>query len=139
MCGAVSFTAHNVPSDFGGCYCDMCRRWAGNRFNGVRVMRDDLKLSGSEHVQTIQSSDWAERAFCSKCGSGLWYHLRHGPNANRVSLSVGLLDDPSGMSLKREMFVDHKTCIHQFPKDRIQMTEDEAIAMFAPSEEGEPQ
>lgn len=137
MCGAVSFTARNVPAEFGGCYCDMCRRWAGSRFNGVHVAHDDLQLSGRDHVQVVKSSDWAERAFCNKCGSALWYHLTEGPYANGVSLSVGLFDDPSGMTLKREYYVDRKTCLHQLPENRVQMTEAEVITMFVPADKGE--
>ena len=132
MCGAVSFTATNVPSEFGSCYCDMCKRWTGSRMMGVHVNSDDLVLSGQDAVSTIKSSDWAERAFCNKCGSGLWYRVTEGPYANGVSIPVGLLDDTSDMKLVTEYYVDRKTCAYDFPPERQQLTEAEVIEMFAP-------
>ena len=41
----------------------MCAVIAGKHFT----------LTCEEHIATYQSSDWAERAFCSMCGSNLWY------------------------------------------------------------------
>lgn len=136
MCGVVSFTARNVPSGFGACYCDMCRRWAGDRFVGVHVMPQDLQIKGGTDINTIRSSDWAERAFCRRCGSGLWYKLLAGPDAGSTSLSVGLLDDASGMFLAREFFVDRKSCLHALPEGREQMTTAQIMARYGPDVEG---
>lgn len=139
MCGAVTFVARNVPVDFGACNCDMCRRWSGGRWMGVHVGRDDLEISGLDAITTFKSSDWAERAFCAKCGSSLWYHVTQGAYSDVVSIGVGLLDDTSDMTAAREFFVDCKTAAYTFPEDRIQMTKAEVFAMFARLEEGEPQ
>ena len=137
MCGAVKFRARNMPSTFGACHCDMCKRWSGGRWMGVHVDRDDLSLEGQDAITVFKSSPWAERAFCSKCGSNLWYHLTEGPDANGVSLSIGALDDTSGLTLAQEYYVDRQTDAYDFPEDRIQMTEAEVIAAFAPPEDGE--
>lgn len=117
----------------------MCRRWSGGRWIGVHIEMQDLQLSGAEEIATFKSSDWAERAFCKKCGSNIWYRVTEGPYASGVSIGVGLLDDTDEMKLAREFYVDRQTGAYEFPADRIQMTEAEVIALFAPSEEGEPQ
>lgn len=139
MCGAVTFTAHKVEPNFGACHCDMCRRWSGGRWMGVHIEKSDLEISGEDAITTFKSSDWAERAFCNKCGSNLWYRQTEGPYASGVSIGIGLLDQTDDLKLAREYFVDNQTGAYAFPEDRIQMTEAEVIAMFAPSEQGEPQ
>ncbi|WP_299937256.1 GFA family protein [uncultured Pelagimonas sp.] len=141
LCGAVKLTAKNVPSTFNICYCDMCKRWAGGRWMGLHVPKGDLAVTGMDAVTTIVSSDWAERAFCNTCGSSLWYKLTEGPYADACSISVGLLDDTSDLTLKNEYYTDRKTCAYDFPKGRKQLTEAEVLALFAPTdaEEGEPE
>ncbi len=136
MCGAVSFTARNVPSHFNSCYCEMCRRWTGSRFLGVHLRREDVDIKDETAVGTVHSSEWAERGFCNKCGSALWYALR---GTDQVNLSAGLFDDPQDMTLAHEYFVDQKTCVHAYADTRIQMTKAETLAKFAPAPEGEPQ
>ena len=67
LCGAVSFEAAQVPEHFGVCHCEMCRRWAGSALFGVTIEAADMTVHGQEHVRTIQSSAWAERAWCDRC------------------------------------------------------------------------
>jgi hypothetical protein len=138
MCGAVRFTVRDVPTGFGACNCDMCRRWSGGRWMGVHVARKNLTITGEDAIKTYRSSPWAERAFCGTCGSNLWYRLTEGPDADSVSISVGMLNETDDMKLTHEYYTDRNTGAYDFPEDRIQMTEAEVIAMFAPTEEGEP-
>ena len=139
VCGAVKLTARNVPQTFNICYCDMCKRWAGGRWMGMHVANADLDISGLDAVTTLTTSDWAERAFCNKCGSSLWYKMTAGPDANGCSISVGLLTDTSDLTLGNEYYIDRKTQAYEFPKGRKQMTEAEVLALYAPAEEGEPE
>lgn len=138
LCGAVKFTARDVSTLFGACYCDMCKRWAGGRWMGVQVKEDNVDISGAEAVTTCKTSQWAERAFCNKCGSSLWYRITDGPDTEFLSLGVGLLDSTDDLKLAWEFYVDRKTCAYDFPEERKQLTEADVIKMFTPSDEGEP-
>jgi hypothetical protein len=135
MCGAVSFTATNVSSEFGACYCEMCRRWNGDRFVGVHVSFEGMQVAGENHIAVHKSSDWADRSFCKTCGSNLWYRLTDGPEAGNYSVALGLFDDVEGMVLAREFFVDRKDCLFELPEDRVQMTTAEINAKYGLSEE----
>ncbi|WP_270725302.1 GFA family protein [Shimia sp. Alg240-R146] len=135
MCGAVNFTATGVSSEFGACYCDMCRRWNGDRFVGVHVPFGAMQIDGADQITTHKSSDWAERSFCKNCGSNLWYRLTDGPDAGNYSVALGLIDDVTGMTLAREFFVDRKDCLFDLPEGRIQMTTADIHAKYGLSEE----
>ena len=51
------------------------------------------------------SSDKAERGFCSKCGSFLFW--RHAEEST-ISFSLGVLREPTGLKVARHIFVARK-------------------------------
>ncbi len=110
LCGAVRFTASEVPETFGTCHCEMCRRWTGSALLGVTVKTEHLIWEGEDHIATRQTSSWAERAWCRECGTGLWFKVtnRETPNWGDTEIPIGLFDDPSGFEMKSEIYIDHK-------------------------------
>ncbi len=74
LCGAVTIEATPQRPHMEACHCDMCRRWGGIAFVGVGC-GDQVKLLGEEHITRYRSSDWAERGFCSRCGSNLFFRF----------------------------------------------------------------
>ena len=131
MCGAVRFSAAEMEDEFSACYCKTCQRWVGGAFRGVGVNADKLTLTGSEHIGLIKSSDFAERAFCRKCGSALWYRLTAGKYTGNTSISVGLLDETEGMTLKYELFTDYKDSTNLVPEGAAQVTSAEVKDIIA--------
>ena len=109
LCGAVRFEAVLATPDFGACHCEMCRRWTGSALLGMSLPAGAITWHGEEHIARIQSSDWAERGFCSRCGSGLYYRVTApGAAAQRIELPIGLLDDAGGLTSTNEIYIDHK-------------------------------
>ncbi|MCB1362977.1 MAG: GFA family protein [Rhodobacteraceae bacterium] len=137
MCGAVRFTIRDGVTGFGACHCEMCRRWSGSAFLAVSVPRDALVIEGSADIARIQSSDWAERAWCGKCGSNLWYRVTMEGAPETVEISLGLLDDTGGLSFDSEIFIDCKSDSFAFEgtKTRETMTRAEVFARYAPGAE----
>lgn len=109
LCGSVSFSIRDLNPNFGTCHCKMCQRWAGSALLGLTVPADTITFEGMENIDRYQSSDWAERAWCKNCGSGLWYQVTaQGPHSGVYHMPIGLLDDTSGLNMDREIFVDLK-------------------------------
>ncbi|MEO0765980.1 MAG: GFA family protein [Pseudomonadota bacterium] len=118
LCGAVRFDAINVPDTYGICHCEMCRRWTGSALLEVSVKTEDITWSGTEHIATRAGSDWAERAWCRKCGTNLYFRqTREGKWFGSTDLPIGLFDDPDGFTLTHEIFVDHKPDSFAFAGD----------------------
>jgi len=132
MCGAVEFTAANAPDTFGACHCEMCRRWSGSAFLGFSVQASDVTWKGEAHIRTLQSSDWAERAWCGRCGSGLYYRLtgEDGPGVGSMQIPLGLLDDSAGMTFASEIFIDHKPAGFAYAGERPTLTRAEVMAKY---------
>lgn len=109
MCGSVRFTATEVPDKFGACHCEMCRRWTGSALLGVTVPKGKLAWEGAEHIAEVQSSAWAKRGWCGKCGSNLFFQVTlEGDWSGGVELPIGLFDDPNGFTFSNEIYIDHK-------------------------------
>jgi hypothetical protein len=132
LCGAVTYQASGVDPKVGICHCGMCRRWVGGPF--VSVSAETITWSGDEHIKTFTSSPWAERAFCSTCGSSLFYRVTApGKHQGLVVLLFGTLDDPTGLTLEHEWFIDRKPDCYAIAGEHPRKTESEVMAMFGAS------
>lgn len=136
LCGAVRFSAALPTLEFGACHCEMCRRWTGSALMALSVPQAAVRWKGDEHIARYQSSDWAERAHCRRCGTPLFYHVTaDGPMSDELELPVGLLDDPSGLTFSSEIYIDLKPDSFAYAGDRPRLTRRETLAKFGISEE----
>lgn len=127
MCGAVGVTGTANEPKAGVCHCDMCRRWSSGPF--FEVTCEDVVFEGEDNITKIRSSDWAERGFCKKCGSNLFYHII---DSNEFQLSAGLLDDQSDLHLSLQVFIDSKPAFYTLANKTETMTGAELFALYAP-------
>ena len=88
-----------------------------------------LRLDKSEALAWYGSSEWAERGFCSACGTVMFYRLRQAPDD--LMPTAGTLDDPEAISgIERHIFVEEKPDFYDFADDTPRLTGEEAIAAF---------
>jgi hypothetical protein len=131
LCGAISFEITKDVTETGACHCGMCRRWSGGIFLGVEVPAADMRVTGE--VSRYASSAWAERCFCGTCGTSLWYRVTApGPHQGNFHVGFGTLDDPEGVVLSGEIFIDKKPAGYALEGEHHKMTEAEVMAMFSP-------
>lgn len=132
LCGAVRFDAALAAPDFGACHCEMCRRWTGSALLGMPLPADAITWRGEQHIARIQSSDWVERGFCSRCGSGLFYRVTTATGtAAKIELPIGLLDDADGLNFTNEIYIDHKPDSYAYAGEgRKMMTRQDCVEAF---------
>ena len=102
LCGAVTVRVARHGGFTGVCHCRMCQRWTGGLFASFPAEAADVVVTGP--VARHASSGFAERAFCSVCGSHLWY--REPTEAAPYALMPGLFDAARDIPLKSEIYVD---------------------------------
>lgn len=85
-----------------------------------------VEFKGKEPT-TYQSSDWAERGFCSKCGTHLFYHLLP---SNDYIIPAGLFQDDQ-FQLSNEIFIDEKPGFYELKNKTTKMTGQEVFEQFA--------
>ena len=118
LCGAVTYTARNVEKEFKACHCGMCRRWSGGPAFAAHA--GDVEFRGEEHIRRYDSSAWAERGFCERCGSNLFYRMKPG---GTPILWLGTFDDQSGFELAGEIYIDAKSEGYSLAGDHPRYTE----------------
>ena len=129
LCGAVTFSAETVDPHVHGCHCTMCVKWAGAPMMAVSTAR--VTFGGSEHIARYDSSAWARRGFCSRCGTNLFYQLKE---SGDYIMCMGAFDDQTGFELAGEIFVDEKAARYDFAGEHPRQTGAEFLASMGLSE-----
>ncbi len=129
LCGAVKLTAKAMSHEVGACHCSMCRQWGG----GPLLVVDcgtDVEIDGEANVSAFVSSAWAERGFCVKCGTHLFYKLTE---SQQYIVPVGLFTEASDLEFANQIFIESKPSYYAFANETKNMTGEEVFAQFAPS------
>ncbi|MGI9369833.1 MAG: GFA family protein [Ruegeria sp.] len=105
LCGAVTFVIDGELSPPSACHCGQCRKQSGNVWASTSTHLNNLNFTASDTLGWYRASEIARRGFCSSCGSFLfWQHN----DEDTISISMGALDAPTGLSLARHIFVADK-------------------------------
>ena len=125
QCGAVTFNADEVELEFSACHCRMCQRLSGGIFLTTTVR--GIRFNGEEHISIYRGSDWAERGFCGKCGSHLFYRML---KSDEYEVCVGTFDDQTDLVLAAEIFVDRKPDGYALAGEHPRLTEAETLEKY---------
>ena len=73
LCGRVKFEV-NEPESLGVCHCTRCQRWTGSGNYAVLVVDPkNFKITkGQDTLKAYKEDKFADRYFCSNCGSGIY-------------------------------------------------------------------
>ena len=126
LCGTVRFSIKTKSNVVGACHCSMCRKWAGGPLLVIEG-GNHIHFEGSESICVFSSSEWAERGFCSKCGSHLFYRVK---KEGDYVIPVGLLDDDENLVFEHQIFIDEKPCFYSFANETKNMTGTEFFAQY---------
>lgn len=105
LCGAVRYSVAGGLRPVIACHCSQCRRATGNYMTATAAMRETLIVDGAENITWFTSSDTARRGFCRVCGSNLFWE---GKDLPYTSITAGSLDNPTGLTLDRHIYVADK-------------------------------
>ena len=92
-----------TPKGLSVCHCSQCRRQSGHVWASAYVEEDAITISGD--VRWYASSEKAERGFCPRCGSFLFWR-KHGKG--KLSFALGAIDGPTGLALEKHIFTADK-------------------------------
>ncbi|MCO5121718.1 MAG: GFA family protein [Burkholderiaceae bacterium] len=126
LCGTVRFTCPDAK-EIGACHCGFCRRWGGGPMLAVHC-GSEVDFEGEDHITTYASSDWAQRAFCRRCGTHIYYKL----------LATGEHFIPAGtfesddFELSTQIYIDNKPGYYAFANETPMLTEQQVIEQYGP-------
>lgn len=125
LCKSVKFEVTLSEEEVHVCHCGICQKWGGN--SGLALACDkDWKIEGEEHLTWYDSSDWAQRGFCSKCGTHLLFRMN---DESYCGVPAGALDSQNDLKIGMHIFIDKKPDYYDFADDAKRLTEQEFLEM----------
>ncbi len=126
LCQSVTFSFETDENSFDSCHCGMCRNWSGSPAMAVNATRN-LEIEGEDNLSLYKSSEWAQRGFCKKCGTHLFYRM---PEKNFTNFFLGSLDQRDEMNFRCQIFTDHKPANYKFSNETTMMTEQQVMEVM---------
>jgi len=103
LCGDITFTVNATPSGASVCHCGQCRKQSGHLWASAQAPEAEVTIDGPVHW--YEASGIAERGFCPRCGSFLFWKAH---DEDTISFALGALDEPTGITLERHIFTADK-------------------------------
>ena len=122
--------------DYGDMYCAFSLDNVDGGFFQSDVISDtgngahcgtSVTFKGEDAITRFASSAWAERGFCHRCGTHLFYQYME---TGEYFVPAGIFSDDS-LTLASEIFVDEKGSYYQLDANSKKMTGAEVLASFS--------
>ncbi len=114
LCGGVRYRVNGPLRDVIFCHCSRCRRTHGHFSAYTACARDDLELVERRSLRWYEL-DERLRGFCSECGASLFWVREGRPT---ISIAAGTLDEPTGLSPSRHIFVEDAGDYYEHPSEQ---------------------
>ena len=111
MCGAIHYAIVGLLRPIIACHCVQCRKSSGHFVAATACPTSALTIEG-QTLQWFKSSETAERGFCGRCGSNLFWR-RFGSDS--TSVWAGSIDGPTGLKIERHIFSHAKGDYYEVP------------------------
>lgn len=111
LCGAVHYRVSGPLRPIIACHCIQCRKSSGHYVAATACPTEALHIEG-DTLQWFASSPQAERGFCGRCGSNLFWR-RIGSSS--TSIWAGSIDGPTGLHIAQQMFTRSKGDYYTLP------------------------
>jgi len=105
LCKGVNFKISGELRPVINCHCIQCTKTHGNYAAYTSVLEENIIYKSKKTLKWYKSSDKASRGFCKICGASIFFK-RLGSRA--VSLSAGLLQNPTGLKTISHIFINNK-------------------------------
>ena len=87
----------------------------------------EVAFEGEDEVKVFDSSPWADRGFCGRCGSHLFYRIKE---TGQLMIPAGIFENEEGLVFDHQVFIDEKPAFYDFSNDTQNMTGAEIAAQF---------
>lgn len=105
LCGSIRYEIDGPLRDVIGCHCGQCRRTSGHHAAATNGALAGFRLLSEDGLTWFKSSDIAERGFCGRCGSNMFWRRFDGDS---ISIFAGSLDQPTGLKMTSQICVEEK-------------------------------
>lgn len=116
-CGGVRYGVTGELSDIIVCHCGQCRKQTGLYYATIQIENENFHLHSDTTLSWYPSSDKAERGFCHRCGSALfWRPLTH----SHISILAGTLEGDIPSVFAKHIYCNDKANFYKILDDAPQ-------------------
>ncbi len=130
LCGDVTLSG-TFGESVGACHCEICRTWGGGPLLALDG-GEGLDVSDAGAVTVFGSTDWAERGFCSRCGTHLYIRVK---GSGRYIVPAGIFNLDHQLNFDHQIFIDKQPSYYCFANETQNMTGEEVFAQFSDGDE----
>lgn len=131
LCGGVTFTLTPPLRPAIACHCTQCRKTSGHYWSATSVARNNLTLTRTNSLTWFDSSAFARRGFCNRCGASLFCER---PATGNIAIGAGCLDAPTGLTETRHIFCADKGDYYTLPDGPAHIARRDADAPALPED-----
>lgn len=116
LCGETVIEVDELENSVIACHCSMCRKQAaGPIFYGKAIPKKSVQFSADNYLTRYASSKEAERAFCKKCGTFIYFHENE---KETLHFNIELFDDViKHVHFEEEIFYGDKPDYYTFSNE----------------------
>ena len=105
LCGRIKIKIKGKLRDVINCHCSQCMRFHGNYGAYTNCSEDDIEFISKTTLKWHNSSNYAKRGFCSKCGASMFYKRNKNKN---ISIAAGMFGNPTRLKTSFNIFTKAK-------------------------------
>ena len=113
LCGAITFVVTGPLRDVLNCHCHRCRRFTGHHMAATDASAAEVAITDPEALLRWYEVARAAYGFCGRCGSSLFW--RGAATPDRISISAGTLDPPTGLQTIEAWWTSEASDYHDRP------------------------
>lgn len=104
LCGEVTYEVAGELRPVVGCHCTQCRKTTGHFMPATGAKLAHFTITNDQGLKWYRSSDTARRAFCSICGSTLFWQA---DGKDYIAIAAGTLDGKTGLHFEGHIFCEN--------------------------------
>ena len=105
LCGGIKIKVEGKLRKVINCHCSQCMKTHGNFAAYTNCLEENLTFINKKTLKWYNSSKFAKRGFCSKCGASIFYKIKKNTN---ISIAAGIFNNPTNLKTKSNIFIKDK-------------------------------
>ena len=105
LCGGIKIKITGKLRQVINCHCSQCMKTHGNFAAYTNSPEENITYISKSTLRWYNSSNFAKRGFCSKCGASIFYKIKKSDN---ISISAGMFTNPTKLKTHSNIFIKDK-------------------------------
>lgn len=120
LCGAVRYEVKGELRNVVNCHCSMCQKLHGVYGAHSKARKENISFTRKDGLAWYKTSEVAQRGFCKKCGSSLFWEPF---DLDATGIIAGSLDGPTNLKTMGHIFVGEKADFYEITDEHPQFKE----------------